>query len=190
MLLRTCCLTATPPVCISIVSAVCNRPCAVHRQMCAVCAHRCRSCRNTRPPPQLEGHPQTTPPKRHTCTVPSSPRTRALSMHAPASHVRHSCSRRRRKSLRELGVSSRRWLERVRPFVMHRGRRIGQGPYWASVRDESEACEWLNTIIGKMWPVYDHPVCACAPPRPPHLSGACTTSAHLCRPLANPTRAV
>ena len=60
-------------------------------------------------------------------------------------------------------MSSRRWLSRIRPFVLHRRRRIAQGPYWASVRDESEACEWLNTLIRKMWPVYDHPVCTCAP---------------------------
>eukprot|EP00892_Ulva_mutabilis_P005506 jgi/Ulvmu1/3327/UM155_0010.1 len=66
---------------------------------------------------------------------------------------------RRAQSLQELAVSPQRWLSRVRPFLLHRRRRIGQGPYWASVRDESEPCKWLNTIIRKMWPVYDHPVC-------------------------------
>lgn len=78
-------------------------------------------------------------------------------------------------------MSPRSWLARVRPFVLHPRRRLGQGPYWSSVRDESEPCGWLNTIISKMWPVYDHPVCTCASPSLP----ACPALA--CSMLSLPT---
>lgn len=93
--------------------------------------------------------------------APLPPPARARHQQPPRCAVE--CRKARRKSLHELAVSPGRWLARVRPFVLHRRRRVAQGPYWASVRDELESCNWLNTIIGKMWPVYDHPVCTCAP---------------------------
>lgn len=74
------------------------------------------------------------------------------------------CRARKMASLHELSLPHRRWVQRIQRMRKTFREPRNQGPYWSPLLTTRERCEWLNIALRKMWPVYDRPVCSCAPP--------------------------
>jgi hypothetical protein len=77
----------------------------------------------------------------------------------PSAQTLDMCRARKARSLRELSVPHLQWVHRLQNLQKTFKHPRNQGPYWTPLLTKHEHCEWLNTILRKLWPIYDAPVC-------------------------------
>ena len=71
------------------------------------------------------------------------------------------CRRAKAWTARQFGLPHSRWVARMHRLMSSHRRKLNQGPYWAPLLTEYERVDWLNTVLRKLFPVYDKPICEC-----------------------------